>query len=202
MKKTHLVSMLTLSLIGMATLVNAVEPQPGFADLTEQAAGEKADIPMVNDMKTAELSPRMKNMRNGLPCDQACQSHQRDFSMKQGPFHHGMMPYCMQRSVHPGRSGFFASIEPTKAADTEKWQDDRLIILEGNIIKQTGRKEFVFKDGSGELALEIPHHAWRGMVTPNDKVRIAANVEKSWGKTEVLALSVEAVDKAKPVKKQ
>lgn len=205
MKKTSLVSMLTLSLVGATAFVNAAEPQTGFANLTDQKAEEKVDMPVTNDMKTAELPPRMKNMRSGLPCDQNCQRNQRDLRMgnsMRGSFHHGMMPYCMQGSAHPSWSGFAASNEPTKVADAEKWQDDQFITLEGNIVKQTGRKEFVFKDGSGELTLEIPRHAWRDMVTPNDKVRISAGVEKSWGKTEVFAFSVVAANEAKAVKNQ
>ena len=85
---------------------------------------------------------------------------------------------------------------PTKVSDADKWQDDQFIVLEGNIVKQVGKKDFVFKDTSGELTLEINRKAWRdGLISPEDKIRIVADVEKSWGKTEVEAFSVEKVDK-------
>ncbi|HBO38583.1 MAG TPA: hypothetical protein DD638_07945 [Pasteurellaceae bacterium] len=92
------------------------------------------------------------------------------------------------------RGGFVVSQEPVKVADVEKWSDDQLIVLEGNIIKQVGKRDFVFKDTSGELTLAITRKAWHGeTITPNDKVRIVADVEKSWGKTEVEAFFVGKV---------
>ncbi|MDG2914963.1 NirD/YgiW/YdeI family stress tolerance protein [Bisgaard Taxon 10/6] len=205
MKKANLVSILTLSLIGTAVFAYAAEPQPGFANLTDKSTTEKVEMPATNDMNAAGLPPRAQYMRNGLPCDRGCQ---RDFRMghpMRGSYHRGMMPnnYCMQEGfAYSDWSGFYESNEPTKVADAEKWQDDQLIMLEGNIVKQTGRKYFVFKDASGELTLEIPRRAWRDVVTPKDKVRITAGVEKSWGKTEVLALSVESADETKPAKSQ
>ncbi|ABR74722.1 hypothetical protein CBG46_09325 [Actinobacillus succinogenes] len=228
MKKTHLISILTLSVIGTATFVHAADPKEGFANLTDKSATERVEMPSTNDagngrfpagVRNGFIDPSNANQTNmpryvnrwgeerfgrGLPCDQACM---RDFRMGQpmrGAFHRGgMMPYhsCMQGFAHPSWGGFSASKEPTKVADAEKWQDDQFITLEGNIIKQTGRKDFVFKDGSGELTLEIPRRAWYGTVTPEDKVRITAGVEKSWGKTEVRAFSVTFADKSTSAEK-
>ncbi|WP_439235951.1 YgiW/YdeI family stress tolerance OB fold protein [Lonepinella koalarum] len=93
--------------------------------------------------------------------------------------------------------GGFMPTKTTQVADAAKWQDDQPIILIGHIIKQVGKKDFVFKDSSGELTLEIDRKAMRGLITPEDKVKIVAEVDKSWGKTEVEAFVVEKV-RARP----
>ncbi len=93
--------------------------------------------------------------------------------------------------------GGFMPTKTTQVADAAKWQDDQPIILIGHIVKQVGKNDFVFKDSSGELTLEIDRKAMRGFISPEDKVKIVAEVEKSWGKTEVEAFVVEKV-RARP----
>ncbi|TDQ59848.1 uncharacterized protein (TIGR00156 family) [Mesocricetibacter intestinalis] len=112
----------------------------------------------------------------------------------------GPMPHELGASKMPGMEkggrrkggGFIESKQPAKVADAEKWHDDQLLILEGRIVKQIGKKDYLFKDDSGELNLEINPRAWRGKhISPHDKVRLLVEVEKSWGKTEVEALKLE-----------
>ncbi|WP_439256689.1 YgiW/YdeI family stress tolerance OB fold protein [Lonepinella sp. BR2271] len=98
----------------------------------------------------------------------------------------------------PFMFGGFMPTKTTQVADAEKWQDDQPIILIGHIVKQVGKNDFVFKDSSGELTLEINRKAMRGLITPEDNVKIVAEVEKSWGKTEVEAVVVEKVRAVRP----
>ena len=93
--------------------------------------------------------------------------------------------------MYHDKGGFMPSKEPTKVVDAETWLDDQVVVLEGKIVKQVGKKDFIFKDDSGELTIEVERKAWHGeTVTPNDKVKVIAEVEKSWGKTELEALFV------------
>lgn len=167
MKKSSLATILVLSTFG-ATLFAQAEPnnRGGFQDSNQPNMERKAD------KKQSERAKKGK-------CDEGrgeCKYH--DFHAK---YHHKQQ----------NQGGFMLSKEPTKVADAATWQDDQVIVLEGQILKQVGKEEFVFKDDSGELTLEIERKAWHGQtVTPNDKVKVIAEVEKSWGKTEVEALFV------------
>ena len=74
----------------------------------------------------------------------------------------------------------------SKVADANTWKDDQYIILQGNIIKQVGKDDFIFKDASGELQVEIDRKAWRGQdISPSDEVKLYGEVDKSWDKMEV-----------------
>lgn len=64
--------------------------------------------------------------------------------------------------------------------------DDSWVTLKGNIIKQVGKKDYIFKDATGEIEVEIDHKRWRGqVVTPEDLVEITGEVDKDWNKFEV-----------------
>ena len=60
------------------------------------------------------------------------------------------------------------------------------VMMEGNIIKQVGKKEFLFKDATGEVEIEVSRRAWGTQtITPNDTVEIRGIVDKAWEKTEI-----------------
>lgn len=74
----------------------------------------------------------------------------------------------------------------TTSQQIDTLQDEQRVLLEGFIVKQTGKEEYLFKDATGELTIEIKHRAWAGQEVSNqDKVKLMGNVEKSWGKTEI-----------------
>ncbi|KND84574.1 hypothetical protein H5P1_0207695 [Aggregatibacter actinomycetemcomitans serotype a str. H5P1] len=92
------------------------------------------------------------------------------------------------------RGGFVNTDQAvSKASEAGSWQDDQYIILQGNIVKQVGKDDFIFKDVSGEIEVEIERKAWRGQdVSPSDEVKLYGEVDKSWNKTEV---DIERVEK-------
>lgn len=64
--------------------------------------------------------------------------------------------------------------------------DDTYVTLEGYIEKQVRREHYIFRDASGKIEVEIDDDVWRGVdVTPSDKVRLTAEIDKDWGSTEV-----------------
>ncbi|TCJ97815.1 uncharacterized protein (TIGR00156 family) [Volucribacter psittacicida] len=94
------------------------------------------------------------------------------------------------------RQGGFVNTqqEISKVSDSSKWKDDQYILLEGNIVRQVGKDDFMFKDNSGEIEVEIERRAWAGQtITPEDKVRLYAEVDKSWNKIEVEVNRVEKI---------
>ncbi|WP_082041921.1 YgiW/YdeI family stress tolerance OB fold protein [Mannheimia massilioguelmaensis] len=79
-----------------------------------------------------------------------------------------------------------------KVANATKWEDDQIIVLEGYIVKQVGRRSYLFRDDSGEITLGIDRRAWnKGLFTAQDKVKLIADVDTSWGKIEVEAIRIE-----------
>ncbi|AIL32327.1 YgiW/YdeI family stress tolerance OB fold protein [Basilea psittacipulmonis] len=73
-----------------------------------------------------------------------------------------------------------------KVSESSQWQDDQRIVLVGHIVKQVNKEDYIFRDDSGELQVEIERKAWKGtQVTPEDKVKLFAKVDKSDKKFEV-----------------
>lgn len=89
---------------------------------------------------------------------------------------------------HDGREGgFFDESKVVKTvAALKDAQDDSIVMLEGKIIKQVGKDDFLFKDATGEIEIEVSKKAWKGQtITPNDTIEIRGKVDKEWDKTEV-----------------
>lgn len=68
-----------------------------------------------------------------------------------------------------------------------KAADDTPVRLDGQIVKQVGKKDFIFKDAGGqEIQIEVSKKAWNGAtISPQDNVQIIGKVDKEWNKTEV-----------------
>ena len=55
--------------------------------------------------------------------------------------------------------------------------DDDKVILEGNLVKKTGKEEYLFKDKTGEIKVEIEDDILQGItVTPETLIRIKGEV--------------------------
>lgn len=215
MKKRTLATLFAVTAISTALIANAETKSENFSDLTRTAQEGKIEFPSSEQVKStnadsfingrmeprgeSRFEPKNGKSTNDKRDERRAEKMERKHCLMQhermsNSFHGLMMPN--HDFMHPSRNGFVSAKAPTKVSDADKWQDDQFIVLEGNIVKQVGKKDFVFKDTSGELTLEINRKAWRdGLISPEDKIRIVADVEKSWGKTEVEAFSVEKVDK-------
>lgn len=72
-------------------------------------------------------------------------------------------------------------------ADALNANDNTPVRLDGQIVKQIGKKDFLFKDASGkEIQIEVNKKAWNGQtIAPQDNIQIIGKVDKEWNKTEV-----------------
>ncbi|OOF59622.1 YgiW/YdeI family stress tolerance OB fold protein [Rodentibacter genomosp. 2] len=72
-------------------------------------------------------------------------------------------------------------------SDALKANDDTPARLEGKIVKQLGKKDFIFKDSTDqEIQIEIDKKAWNGVtVNPQDRIQIIGKVDKEWDNTEI-----------------
>lgn len=79
-------------------------------------------------------------------------------------------------------------------ADALQLDDGRIVRLEGRIIEARGDERYTFEDASGSTVIEIDDELWQGVeVTPTDTVRIWAEVDREWGRTELEAERLEKV---------
>jgi uncharacterized protein (TIGR00156 family) len=70
--------------------------------------------------------------------------------------------------------------------------DDDEVILEGYLMKKTGKEEYLFKDKTGEIKVEVDDKKLRGMtVTPETLIRIKGEVDNDWFSIQIDVDSVE-----------
>lgn len=93
-----------------------------------------------------------------------------------------MAPVKFKDSINTG--GFDGPISGAMAETVEKSKDlpdGARVLLTGNIVSRiAGEKdEFIFKDSTGEIPVEISIKKFQGKrVTPQDKVRISGKVDR------------------------
>ncbi|WP_392552613.1 NirD/YgiW/YdeI family stress tolerance protein [Orbus wheelerorum] len=86
-----------------------------------------------------------------------------------------------QKGGFQGPSLSISSIEQVK-----QMSDDQKVVLRGYITQSLGDEDYLFKDDSGTIQVEIDHKSWRGQViTPNDLVEIQGKVDKDWKSIEI-----------------
>lgn len=94
----------------------------------------------------------------------------------------------------PQNAGGFKGpgLSTISVADALKLSDDTAVVLEGQIEKSLGKEQYVFKDASGSVTIEIDDDDWRGLnVTPKDTIVIKGEVEKDMFETEIDVDSIE-----------
>lgn len=72
--------------------------------------------------------------------------------------------------------------------------DDAKIALTGYIISSVSNDEYIFRDQTGDIKVEIDDDLWRGeTVTPDTKVIIRGEVDKDWSEVTIDADTLEVV---------
>lgn len=84
------------------------------------------------------------------------------------------------------QSGFGGNQGISTVAQVKSSHDDAWVVLEGNIVRQTGHERYEFRDSSGTITVEIDDESWYGQrATPANKIHIEGEVDRNWGPTEV-----------------
>ncbi|MGR6979956.1 YgiW/YdeI family stress tolerance OB fold protein [Testudinibacter sp. P27/CKL/0425] len=164
MKKLALVSAVLLAVSGATFAATQTADNAQSAVQSVQPAAQ-------GGFNSDTATPRQANRAN-LPRD--------------GKFKDGR--HCDGARLQDGSRGGFINnnLTVTSVSELSKLKDDDRIVLEGVIEKQVGKDDFIFKDASGSVEVEIDRRAWMGQnITPTDKVKLFGEVDKSWNKTEV-----------------
>ncbi|MBS0881849.1 YgiW/YdeI family stress tolerance OB fold protein [Pantoea sp. JGM49] len=94
-------------------------------------------------------------------------------------------PSAPKAQVHAG--GFQAdntSVVTVKQA--EEMKDDSWITVRGYLDKQIGDEDYLFRDGSGNMKVEIDHKRWHGQtITPKDQVELTGELDKDFNSIEL-----------------
>jgi len=94
-------------------------------------------------------------------------------------------PSTPKAQVHAG--GFQAdntSVVTVKQA--EEMKDDSWITVRGYLDKQIGDEDYLFRDGSGNMKVEIDHKRWHGQtITPKDQVELTGELDKDFNSIEL-----------------
>lgn len=65
-------------------------------------------------------------------------------------------------------------------------KDNTPVTLVGSIIEQIDDNEYLFKDNSGTIQIEVDKKAWNGQtITPQDTIEIRGKIDKDHKKTEI-----------------
>ena len=89
-----------------------------------------------------------------------------------------------QKQTQGGFSG--PSISKTTVKQAKTLKDDMPVVLEGNIIQHLGKDNYLFRDSTGEITIEIDHNNWNGVtVEPKDVVTIHGETDKDWNSVEI-----------------
>lgn len=107
-----------------------------------------------------------------------------------GGFHDGKHPQGGQGEYT--QQGFVDESAMVKSvSEALKASDKTPVLLVGTIVKQIDNDEFIFKDSTGEIQIDVKKRAWNGQtITPQDTIEIRGKVDKEWSKTEVDVYSV------------
>ena len=70
-------------------------------------------------------------------------------------------------------------------------QDETLVSITGHIVSTQGDENYLFKDETGEIQVEIDNHLFQGQaVTPETLITIIGEVDKEWKQISIDADSL------------
>lgn len=75
---------------------------------------------------------------------------------------------------------------PATVQEVKNMPDDSRVTLRGHIERSLGGDDYLFRDGSGSITVEIDKKRWAGQtVTPADLIEIQGKVDKDWSEVEI-----------------
>jgi len=106
------------------------------------------------------------------------------FAAQQGGF---VDPSAPAAQTATGQGGFKAdqtSVVTVKQA--EEMKDDSWITVRGKLEKQIGNEDYLFRDQTGTMKVEIDHKHWNGQtISPQDNVELTGELDKDFNSIEM-----------------
>nr|WP_154325413.1 YgiW/YdeI family stress tolerance OB fold protein [Pantoea sp. 201603H] len=96
----------------------------------------------------------------------------------------GFVSHQDERYTQGGFSGPAPS--QTTAARAKTLPDDAWVVLEGELISQTGHELYAFRDSSGTVTVDIDDKRWMGQnAAHGDAVHVEGEVDRDWNRIEI-----------------
>lgn len=87
-----------------------------------------------------------------------------------------------------------AQVNVTTVEQAKNANDDTLVLLRGNITERVSSDNYMFKDDTGSILVDIDHDKWAGQnVTPETLVEIWGEVDKDSNSVEVDVKSIRII---------
>ena len=68
----------------------------------------------------------------------------------------------------------------------EEMKDDSWITVRGSLEKQTGKEDYLFRDETGSMKVEIDRKHWNGQtISPKDRVELTGELDKDFNAIEL-----------------
>ena len=89
-------------------------------------------------------------------------------------------------NTETARGGFTGPVSLVTAAQAKTLRDDTKVTLRGTIETHLGGDNYLFKDASGTVTVEIKAKRWQGQaVSPQEQVQIDGEVDVEHGGVEI-----------------
>ncbi len=86
----------------------------------------------------------------------------------------------------PARGGFTGPVTVLTVEQAKNMKEDTEVTLRGTIERHIGGENYLFRDASGTVEVEIDSDRWAGQnVAPQDQIEIFGEVEKKWNAVEI-----------------
>ncbi|AFJ45887.1 YgiW/YdeI family stress tolerance OB fold protein [Shimwellia blattae] len=80
-----------------------------------------------------------------------------------------------------GPSAGLMTVEKAKTMSDDTW-----VTLKGNIEQRIGGDDYIFRDATGTINVDIDQKRWNGQtITPKDTVELQGEIDKDWNSVEL-----------------
>ena len=84
------------------------------------------------------------------------------------------------------QGGFTGPVTVHTIEQAKNMKDDAEVTLRGKLERHIGGENYLFRDASGSVEVEIDSDRWAGQnVAPQDQIEIFGKVEKNWNAVEI-----------------
>lgn len=103
---------------------------------------------------------------------------------QQGGFTDPNAPAAQTQTKQGGFSADHTSVVTVKQA--EDMRDESWITVRGKLEKQIGDEDYLFRDQTGTMKVEIDHKHWNGQtISPQDTVELTGELDKDFNSIEM-----------------
>lgn len=107
----------------------------------------------------------------------------------------GLVLFLMSGIMFSANAQFVGEIEVVTVEQVKEMRDDTNVVLEGSIIRQIADEDYLFRDETGEIQVEIDDDVWKNQQVDSDTtVRIMGEFDKGFRNMEIEVDRLEIIE--------